>query len=284
VVALPDNEVSFSLTGSGAEVKVVNILGLSALKHKGDLPYFEVPALAGIGGIQHGFLTRKGGVSLPPYQSLNLSHDNGDRDEHVFENRVRIATGFGFESNRLVLLNQMHQDRILVVREPFETAAVRLEYDALITDTPHTVLGIRTADCLPVFIADPRKKIIAAVHAGRQGTALHITVHVLRKMKEAFGCRPHDLLVAMGPSIGPCCYEIDEKVFMPEWSPFAAAKPDGKWMLDLGKINIAQMGAEGIRKEQISWIDLCTHCHDGLFFSYRREGKTGRQLSFIGIV
>jgi YfiH family protein len=262
----------------------MNTLNRSALKTKKDLPYFEIPEIAALGWVEHGFLTRKGGVSLPPYESLNLSHDNGDRDERVSKNRVRVAATFGFESNRLVLLNQMHQDRILLLREPNQTTASRLEYDALITDTPRTFLGIRTADCLPILIVDRRRKVIAAVHAGRQGTGLHITAKVLRKMGEAFGCQPHDFLIAMGPSIGPCCYEIDEKVFLPEWSPFATSREAGKWMLDLGRINIAQMEGEGIKRRQISWINLCTCCHGDLSFSYRRERRTGRQLSFIGIV
>ena len=263
---------------------MVNVLDLSALRNSGPLPRFEAPALSGLAGIRHAFLTRKGGVSRPPYESLNLSHDNGDRDEQVLQNRVRVATTFGFESSRLVLLNQMHQDGILVLREPLQTTGSRLEYDAMITDAPHLVLGIRTADCLPIFIADTRKKVIAAVHAGRQGTALRITAKVLRKMKDVFDCRPNDLLVVMGPSIGPCCYEIDDKVFHAGWEPFAAARGGGKWMLDLTQINIDQARAEGIDRSQISWIHLCTCCHPDLFFSYRREGRTGRQLSFIGMV
>jgi hypothetical protein len=262
----------------------MNRLNRSAVKTKNGLPYFEIPEIADLGWITHGFLTRKGGGSLPPYESLNLSHDNGDRDEQVLQNRVRIATTFGFESKCLVLLNQMHQDGVLVLREPMETTDPRLEYDAMITDTPHLFLGIRTADCLPIFIVDQRKKVIAAVHAGRQGTALGITAKVLRKMKDVFDCRSHDLLVAMGPSIGPCCYEIGERVFRPDWEPFATPRGSGKWMLDLGRINIDQAGSEGIEAGQISWISLCTCCHPGLFFSYRREGRTGRQLSFIGLV
>jgi YfiH family protein len=262
----------------------MNILNQSALKKKDDLPYFETPAIASLGWIEHGFMTRRGGVSLPPYDSLNLSHDNGDREEQVFQNRLRIATAFGFDLNHLILLNQIHRDRILLVRESPGPLPSPLEYDALITNTPHVFLGIRTADCLPILIVDQKKKVIAAVHAGRQGTALHITEKVLRKMEEEFGCQPHHLLVAMGPSIGQCCYEIDEKVFLREWEPFARSRGDRNWMLDLGRTNIEQMEREGIKKEQIFWINLCTHCHDGLFFSYRREGRTGRQLSFIGIV
>jgi hypothetical protein len=154
-----ESQFTFSIlyfsTYMGTEFQM-NTLNRSALKTKKDLPYFEIPEIASLGWIEHGFLTRKGGVSLPPYESLNLSHDHGDRDDQVFQNRVRIATTFGFESNRLVLLNQMHQDRILLVREPNETTDSRLEYDALITDTPRTFLGIRTADCLPIFIVEEK--------------------------------------------------------------------------------------------------------------------------------
>ena len=126
--------------------------------------------------------------------------------------------------------------------------------------------------------------MIAAIHAGRQGTTLHIMTKVLKKMEEEFGCSSKDLLIAIGPSIGPCCYEVDEKVFQQEWEPFSAARTSGKWMVDLGQINIAQMKEKGIKEEQISWINLCTRCQSDLFFSYRKEGKTGRQLSFIGII
>lgn len=262
----------------------MNTLNRSDFKTKNDLPYLETPELANLGWIAHGFLTRKGGVSLPPYESLNVSHDNGDRDEQVSENKTRIAAAFGFDPRRLVLLNQMHQDGILVLRKPLETTEGRLEYDAMITDVPRVFLGIRTADCLPVFIADRRKKVIAAVHAGRQGTALGITAKVIRKMMSVFDCRPGDLLAALGPSIGPCCYEIDERVFQPEWKPFALSSGRGKWMLDLIRINIDQIRNEGLNPAQISSVRLCTCCRSDFFFSYRREGNTGRQLSFIGMV
>jgi len=102
-------------------------------------------------------------------------------------------------------------------------------------------------------------------------------------MRIELGCSPKDLWVALGPSIGSCCYEIDEKVFLQEWAPFATMNGVGKWRIDLPRINIAQMKEEGIGEDQIFRIDLCTRCHPDLFFSYRGEGQTGRQLSFIGI-
>jgi YfiH family protein len=259
-------------------------LNLSALKTKNNLPYFEIPEVAELGWVLHAFLTRKGGVSLPPYESLNLSNENGDREEDVTQNKNRIAKTFYFDPKRLVLLNQIHQDRILLLREPLSTLPSLSEYDALITNATNIFLGILTADCLPIFIVDQNRKVIAAVHAGRQGTALHITKKVLKKMEEEFGSSSEDLIIALGPSIGLCCYEIDEKVFMSEWEPFSTSRGERRWMVDLAQINIAQMKEEGIKREQILWIDLCTRCHSDLFFSYRKEGQTGRQLSFIGIV
>jgi len=262
----------------------MNILGCSALKIKNNLPYFEVPEITNLGWVRHAFLTRRGGVSLPPYDSLNLSDKNGDHEEFVSKNKNLIAKTFDFETKRLTLLDQMQQDQILLLEDPVITLPFPLEYDALITNSPNTYLGILTADCLPIFVIDQKKKGIAAVHAGRQGTALDITTKVLQKMKEELGCLTKDLLITIGPSIGSFCYEIDEKVFRPEWEPFSTSRGAGKWVVDLAQINIGQMKREGIKEEQISWINLCTHCHRDLFFSYRKEGRTGRQLSFIGIV
>jgi YfiH family protein len=262
----------------------LNILDQSALKIKNNLPYFQIPEFAKIRCLRHAFLTRQGGVSFPPYDSLNLSDKNGDQEEFVSKNKKIIAETSGFDPSRLILLDQMHLDRILLLKKPTPPLPSPLEFDALITNCPDTFLGILTADCLPIFVVDQEKKVIAAIHAGRQGTALGITAKTLRKMEEEFGCRSKHLLIAMGPSIGPFCYEIDEKVFQQEWEPFSALRGAGKWMVDLAQINIGQMKKEGIEEEQVSWIHLCTHCHGDLFFSYRKEGRTGRQLSFIGIL
>jgi len=262
----------------------LNIINRSSLKTKNNLPYFEIPDFARIGWIRHAFLTRKGGTSLPPYDSLNLSHKNGDRKEFVSRNEDLIAKTFGFDSNRLVRLDQVHRDQILLLEKTTPLLPSSLEYDGLITNCPGRFLAILTADCLPILVVDQKKKVIAAIHAGRQGTTLHITAKAFKKMKEAFGCQSENLLIGIGPSIGPFCYEIDEKVFQQEWKPFSASKEAGKWLVDLVQINIAQMKNEGIQEEQIFRIDFCTHCHSDLCFSYRKEGRTGRQISFIGIL
>ena len=262
----------------------MNVLNRSTIKLKNNLPYFEIPELANLGWVRHVFLTRRGGVSPSPYDSLNLSNRNGDLEKFVLQNKNMVAKAFGFESRRLVLLDQMQRDQILILKKPIGTLPPPLEYDALITDSSYTYLGIQAADCLPIFMVNPKKKVIAAVHAGRQGTALHITAKVIEKMEGEFDCSSKDLLIAIGPSIGSCCYEVDEKVFQQEWKRFSTPRGSGKWMVDLAQINIAQMKREGIKEEQIFWINLCTRCHSDLFFSYRGEGQTGRQLSFIGIV
>lgn len=262
----------------------VNIFNLSSLKTIDGLSYFEAPELAKINWIKHAFLTRQGGVSLPPYHSLNWGNLNGDLEEHVTQNRNRTAKAFGLNSGQFFLLRQIHQDGVLLLKQPGDQTPSLLEYDSVITDASHIFVGILTADCLPILIVDIRKRVVAAVHAGRQGTALHIVKKVLRKMEEAFNSSPGDLLISLGPSIGPCCYEIDDKVFRDEWKPFSVSKGRGKWLVDLARINISLLKADGIKEDQISWIDLCTCCHTDLFYSYRREGQTGRQLSFIGIV
>jgi len=270
--------------GEGKGEGEMNILNRSSLKSKNGILYFENPEIEKLGWVIHGFLTRQGGISLPPYDSLNVSFSNGDQKENVSLNQERITSAFGFDLNQLILLKQMQLDGILTLKGPADTNPSPLKYDAMITDIPNQFLGIRTADCIPIFIVDQRKRVIAAIHAGRQGTTLGITKKALRKMKEEWGCSGKDLLVTLGPSIGACCYGIDEKVFLKELEPFSIAKGEGKWMVDLARVNMAQLEEEGIKGEQIFRVDLCTRCHNDLFFSYRGEGQTGRQLSFIGMI
>ncbi len=262
----------------------MDILERSSLQSENGLPSFQVSKWGHLRWLKHGFLTRKGGVSPPPFDSLNISLSKGDPPEHISQNKLRIARAFGFPTEKLVLLNQMHQDRILVLKESPPLLPSSLEYDASITNVPGAFLGIKTADCLPIIIVDSKKKVIAAIHAGRQGTALRITTQVIRMMKAEFGCSTGDLLVALGPSIGLCCYEVDERVFKPEWEPFATPTGPGKWKVDLPRINIAHMTSEGIDAAQLFWVNLCTRCHHDLFFSHRKEIRTGRQLSFIGMI
>jgi len=262
----------------------MNILNRSSLKSRSSLPYFEIPGLADLSWLRHAFLTRRGGTSSPPYDSLNLSDHHGDRKEDVSKNRNLVAATFSLEPGRLVSLGQVHQDKILLFREPLPAVFSFTGYDAAITNSPNTFLSILTADCLPIFVVDTRKKVVAAVHAGRQGTGLQIVRKVLKRMEEVFRCSLRNLFISLGPSIGSCCYEVDDRVFLREWEPFSTSSGDGKWRVNLAGINLFQLKEEGIEEDQIFTVDLCTGCNKDLFFSYRKEGRTGRQVSFIGIL
>lgn len=262
----------------------MNRLDKSSLRVKNGIPYFSNPELERLGWIIHGFLTRHGGVSPFPYNFLNVGVNSGDKRENISENLRLITNAFEFGKNRLILLKQMQKDGIHTIRIPEKPLSPPLHGDAMITNLPNLVLGIKTADCLPILIVDVQQRVISAIHAGREGTALEITRKVLRRMKDEWGCSEEDLLITLGPSIGLCCYEIDDKVFRREWEPFSISTKPGRWKIDLAMINISQMKEEGIQERQIWGVDLCTSCHSGLFFSHRREGQTGRQLSFIGMV
>ena len=153
----------------------MNTFDRSSLKIKNGLPYFEIPQITQLEWLRHGFLTRKGGSSPPPYDTLNLSENNGDQHEHVSGNKTLVAKTFGFDLNRLILLHQVHQDQIFLVKGPALSLPSPLEYDAQMTNASNVFLGILTADCVPIFVADQKKKAIAAIHAGRQGTAHLLT-------------------------------------------------------------------------------------------------------------
>jgi YfiH family protein len=160
--------------------------------------------------------------------------------------------------------------------------------DAIVTDKPGVAIGIKTADCAPVLLFDSQRQVIAAVHAGWRGTALGIAGKAVRVMAERFRTRPEDLSAVVGPSIGPCCYEVDTPVFealSERGYADRVLRPgdrEGRWMLDLPFANRLQLEEEGVAPGRISAAGICTCCREDLFFSHRRDGtKTGRHLNFI---
>ncbi|WKZ32436.1 MAG: peptidoglycan editing factor PgeF [Thermodesulfobacteriota bacterium] len=235
-------------------------------------------------GVAHGFLTRKGGVSAPPYESLNFGEREADKREHVDENRKRVLAAFGAGS--LFTINQVHGASVFRLGPDAPLAPP--DADAIITAEEGAAIGILTADCLPVLLFDPVNRAVSAVHAGWRGTALGVTLNAVREMGKAFGTKPRDLKAAIGPSIGPCCYSVGENVY----EEFRAEgrsldsfiSLDDGLRLDLGAENISQLLSLGVGQRNISGSAPCTSC-SGDFFSYRRDqGRTGRQLSFIMLV
>ncbi len=228
-----------------------------------------------------------------PY-AFSLALHTGEDQGFIVENRERIASVLcqeGGISLHFVVANQTHSDHIKVIRENETKGWQSLEdavedCDALITNLEGVVLTILTADCVPILLYDEKQKVVAAVHAGWKGTKAKIVVKTVEKMKEMYGCDPANIIVGIAPSIGGCCYEVDENVAEHFFDMPESFTPVGKkFMLDLPLINKKQLLDAGIKKENIEMSGICTSCEVDRFFSYRKEqGCSGRFMSMIGVI
>lgn len=258
--------------------------------------YVQSRLLAGSDGVFHAFSSRQGGVSKPPFETLNLGMSVGDDPGFVQENRRRFFGAFGIDPDRVVRARQMHGDGILQVDEAldgrpgFPRCLVEEEtgYDALITRLAGRALVVSTADCLPILIHDQVRGAVAAVHAGWRGTAQRVAGKALLAMRTAYGTDPADCRAAIGPGIRGCCFEVDGPVMeamaraLPDWEAHATPNRPGHCLLDLGKINRAILEQAGVPTDQVEDTELCTACRSDLFFSHRAEkGRTGRMMNFI---
>lgn len=196
------------------------------------------------------------------------------------------------ESFPLVATRQVHGDGVIVFTgdgQQLEDLWLR-EGDALVSRLPGFALGVFTADCLPILLFDPFQEAVGIVHAGWKGTARAVSRKAVEKMREAFHCREENILVAMGPGIGPCCLEVDgpvQAVFAANglpWEHVAFPRGGDKWSLNLQRANTRLLEEAGVKQENIHRVDFCTSCRPDTFFSYRGGGETqGRQLSFIAL-
>jgi len=260
---------------------------------KNSIPYLQSVILDQCDFLDHVFCTRHGGASREDYKSLNMSFREGDEEFRVLQNWSKLAKSFDIPLERFLVLNQVHGDGILVVGVEGDnfSSQSELSYDAIVTNHPGLAICIKTADCVPVFIVDKAKKVVAAVHAGWKGTALAISAKVIRLMRERYGSQPQDILVAIGPSIGLCCYEVDNataEAFQAQKNKesflFPKASKSNKWMVDLPEANRRQILDCGIPEANIESSGYCTMCHQDIFFSHRGSGGiTGRQINFMMI-
>lgn len=203
---------------------------------------------------------------------------------------VQGARGTG-RSSWMLSVKQVHGTDALVVDRGL-TPADRFHggWDALVTDQPGVMVAVRTADCVPVLVHDSKRLVVAAIHAGWRGAVAGILPKTISLMESRFGSSPEDLRVSIGPSAGVCCYEVDEPVLnelrreFPDWEKVVRGHRGGKAHLDLKSLIREQALAAGTGSESISAVNLCTICHQSLFFSYRREGKViGTMVSAIGL-
>lgn len=249
------------------------------------------------GGIAHGFASRLGGVSGGCCASLNLGLHRDDTPEAVRENYTRFCEALGTSRDRIVMTHQVHQDEIRTVSEadilPDLFAPFPYDADGLITDRPGFCLTIFYADCIPVLLYDPVRRVIAAVHSGWRGTALGIAPKAARMMAEHYGSRAEDILCAVGPGIGPCCFETHADVpdaMREAWGSLAEpflrpAEIPGKFHVDLKGIIGAQMLQAGLLPEHIDTLPLCTGCRPDLYWSHRKLGtRRGNQAAMIQLL
>ncbi|MGB6432392.1 MAG: peptidoglycan editing factor PgeF [Candidatus Acidiferrales bacterium] len=274
----------------------------------------ESAQLARLPWLVHGFSTRVDTAASAKSAPFNLGFTERDSRPAVAARRHRFAAALGAADWPFAAARQFHSDVIHVISEP-RIPAQPPRADALLTQTPGILLTVQTADCVPILLVDTRRRAIAAIHAGWRGTLARIAQKTLGKMRMSFGTRPADVIAALGPSIGPCCYEVGPEVAQLFAAQFSAAKnwfagpfdrlssgeepnplpwlnmmppghqpPPPRVQLDLRAANRWQLLDAGVPSARIAVSPLCTACRTDLLFSYRREGAaTGRLMSAIGI-
>ena len=299
-----------------APVSVVASNGVTMLK----IAAWERPGRLGVGWLWHGFSTRQGGLSRAycaedAAGELNLGFTAADDGEIVARNRRLLAEAVsGDPSTPLVTVKQIHSSVVVLAAAKDASRQGPRKADGLMTDEPGLLLGVQTADCIPVLVADRKRRVVAAFHAGWRGTVKRIVESGVGRMRLEFGCRPEDLTAAIGPGVGACCYAVGEEVVSSFESQFAYAgalfhevystdpvrtkypmlfltqrapghSPIGPSLhLDLVEANRRQLLDAGLKAESIHATGGCTSCHRELFFSHRAShGHAGRMMSVIGI-
>jgi YfiH family protein len=285
-----------------------------AMRRVAGIDILSAGALSQIPWLVHGFSTRAGGESpIEQEPVLNLGYTDWDAREAVERNRRKFQEGLGAQAMPLVALRQIHSDLAHVISAP---PPEPLQGDAMITRRPGLLLAVQAADCVPILLVDTVHRAVAAVHAGWRGTLGRIVVKTLGRMRVEFGTEPGDVVAAMGPAIGRCCYEVGFEVaqafagqFAPaaEWfdgpfddlvsgetqpflpwltmTPPGHSPPPERVKLDLRASNRWQLMDAGVAPRNIAVSELCTACRTDLLFSYRREGpRTGRLMGAIGVV
>ncbi|WP_238594576.1 peptidoglycan editing factor PgeF [Caenibacillus caldisaponilyticus] len=247
------------------------------------------------GLIKAGITVRHGGVSASPFASLNLGYHVGDDPAAVTENRRRVAGNIGLSLSRWVQAEQVHGAAVQRVtgadagKGALDIASAIKGVDGLYTTETDLVLTGCFADCVPLFFWSKKKAVVGLAHAGWRGTVAGIARVMVERWTEAFHLHPDEIMVAIGPSIGPCCYEVDDRVVERvhsaadrEADRVLKKKENGRYMLNLQELNALILQKRGIPRGNILPTSFCTSCRHDLFYSHRKEnGKTGRMLGYI---
>lgn len=266
--------------------------------NKENIVYITFPKLEATGKVRHAFSTRHGGVSEGHCKSMNLSFssERGDTFENVLENYRRICKAVGINTENLVLSRQTHTNNVITVTEENRLTGVTKpsfsDVDGLITNRSGVALVTQYADCTPLLFCDPVKGVIATSHAGWRGTVKLIGKVTVEKMVKEFGCNPEDIIAAIGPCIGQCCYEVDEPVYnefvkIPflNLNSIFIKKANDRFMLNLVEANRQILVNSGISPQNIDLSDICTCCNSEDMFSHRAsKGKRGNLAAIIELI
>jgi len=259
-------------------------------KYNGMIPLNHFENLQPFDDIVHFVTTRQGGLSSGVYASFNLGYTAGDSDSIVDKNRQLLARAIGIKTGQLITVRQSHTHKVRIVDR--ESAAANSESescDAQVTNVPGKCLTVIVADCVPILLYEPTRKVIAAVHAGWRGTVRKIVSETLKVMTGKFDCNPRHILAGVGPSIGPCCYEVGQDVIDEVVTRLGSresflieGEKIGKARLDLWEANRRQMIEAGLLLDHIEIPQICTSCNTDKYYSYRKEKDgTGRMMAGI---
>lgn len=246
--------------------------------------------LSGFARLKHFVSSRLGGLSEGAFASLNTGFNTGDDNYIVLQNRRLLAGAAGIDLFRFVFARQCHSGNVAVVDDTFrgkgaaENETAIPNTDGLLTASPQVGLAVLVADCVPVLLYDPVNHVAAAVHAGWKGTLRKIVHHAIEKMMHTYHCHAVDMYAALGPSIGPCCYEVEydvvtetEKTFSHSRGIIKEADKPGKYIFDQWHAVTLQLETAGLKSSHIETAAICTKCHYDTFFSARAgQGTTGR--------
>ena len=260
-------------------------------KEVNGVPYLAYPVFESLGIVNHGFSTRLGGVSKGNYATMNLSTTRGDDPEAIAENTRRIAAAIGVRTEDMVYTHQTHTTNVAAAREK-DRGKRFMDTDGMVTDVPGMCLVTFYADCVPLYFVDPVRKAIGLSHSGWHGTVHKIGKITVEKMTETYGSDPKDIIAAIGPSICQDCYEVSEDVidqfresFRKEILPeLFYRKDNGKYQLNLWRVNEEVLKEAGVKKERIAVTNVCTHCNPDILFSHRTMGnKRGNLSAFLAL-
>jgi len=241
--------------------------------------------------ITHFISTRIGGYSRGTYEALNLGYGTDDDVDVVTRNRLLLAEELGIPIDWFVFPRQTHSNRVYRVMESdrglgsIDRQTAIPDTDALVTHVRHTCIVVQVADCVPVMLFDPVERVIAVIHSGWRGTASGIVSETIRSMQENYGCKPSDMLAAIGPSIRGCCYQVGDDVYeaFDDWNSTREKiflYRNNQLLLDLAVANRLLLLNQGVENQNIATTAYCTCCNPEYFFSSRYgKGDTGRFIA-----